>query len=179
MYSFPFLTTTIPPLVTDGSRTRNLYHQIFYYPNPTLSFLALPQRIIPFQISESQSAIIARFLAGRLSLPSSAAMKEWEDDLISKKGDGKQYHIFGFPRDAEYINFLHDWAMSATKITELENSTDGKVPPYWGEREKWLREEIPVVKSRYSALGAERKKVLRVEDLGFNYEEDMGKKGQT
>ncbi|KAJ4358703.1 monooxygenase [Didymosphaeria variabile] len=74
-YSFPFLKDLDPPVATTGERTRNVYQHIFYNLEPTLAFLALPQRIVPFPVAEAQAAYVARVFSGRLVLPTLAEMK--------------------------------------------------------------------------------------------------------
>jgi hypothetical protein len=171
MYSFPFLKGLSPPLVTDGTRTRNLYQQIFYYPDPTLSFLGLPQRIVPLPVSESQSAVIARLYSGRLSLPTESKMKAWEDAVVAEKGDSRSFHTLAFPLDAQYINLLHDWALSAKLEPKLPNNGKGKIPPYWGAEQQWVRERFPLIKAASRALGEDRFKITSLKELGFDFEE--------
>lgn len=171
MYSFPFSSHLSPPLVTNGNRTRNLYQQIFYHPSPTLSFIGLPQRIVPLPVSECQSAVIARIYSGRLSLPSESKMRAWEDSLVSEKGDSKSFHTLAFPLDAQYINFLHDWALSAQPEAKLGNDGKGKIPPYWGAEQQWVRERFPLIKLASRALGEDRFRITSLGELGFDYEE--------
>lgn len=112
-YSFPFLKSISPPIITDGSYARNLYEHILYIEDPTLAFLGIPQRVVPFPISESQSAYVARLWAGRLSLPSRGIMRTWEEAELKEKGESKAIHNLAFPRDVEYINKLHELSLSA------------------------------------------------------------------
>jgi hypothetical protein len=157
------------------TRTQNLYQHIFYAPLPTLSFIGLPQRVVPFPISESQAAVIARFLSGRLALPSPATMAKWESSRLKEKGAGKAFHVLGYPADAEYINRLYEWAGRAVRREGLEgegleNEGRGKMPPLWGEETCWVRERTPSIKLAARALGDERGKVRTLAELGFDYE---------
>jgi hypothetical protein len=170
MYSFPFLSSLQPPVVGTGERTQNLYQQIFYHPIPSLSFIGLPQRIVPFPVSEAQASIIARVLSQRLALPSPREMKAWEDTLIEEKGSGKSFHILAFPLDAAYINYLHDWALKASKNARLRNGGVGKIPPYWGEQQQWIRQRFPLIKIASRKLGADRHRVTSLQELGFDFE---------
>jgi cation diffusion facilitator CzcD-associated flavoprotein CzcO len=174
LYSFPFLRALDPPAVTaTGSRAQNLYQQIFYIPRPTLSFVALPQRIVPFPVSECQAAIIARVLSGRLQLPPPREMRAWEDDMVAQRGGDKAFHVLGFPRDAEYINSLHAWSAQAVQRTDrmLGNGGRGKTPPWWGIEEQWVRQRIPLIKVAGRKLGAQRSEVKTLKELGFDFEE--------
>ncbi|KAK1051402.1 monooxygenase [Friedmanniomyces endolithicus] len=144
-YSFPFLKSLDPPVVTTSEKVENLYQHIFYQPHPTLAFPVLNQKIIPFPLAEAQSAVIARVFSGRLGLPYGCEMKDWEQDWAMKNGDGRMFHVLKFPADADYIDKLHDWALSADGegdavawVDEREKGAvvkRGKTPPYWSEKE--------------------------------------------
>ena len=168
-YSFPFLKHLDPPVISSGDYVQNLYQHTFYRPQPTLSFVALNQKIIPFPVAEAQSAVIARVLSGRLSLPSDKEMEDWERSTLQETGGGRNFHVLKFPKDADYINMLHDWAVSVEQGVEKNHElhkrrlssstfnqacdrtrigqTPGKQPPYWGEKEYWTRERFPSIKN--------------------------------
>ncbi|KAF2637373.1 thiol-specific monooxygenase [Massarina eburnea CBS 473.64] len=171
-YSFPFLKGLNPPAITTGERTKYTYQQIFYFPQPTITFLTLPQRIIPFPVAEAQSAYIARVFSGRLTLPTFADMQAWEDGVVAEKGDGKFYHNLQFPQDAAYINMLHEISMSAEVIESrgLVNRGHGKIPPFWDEEARWTRQRFPMIKQAALNLGEERRNVRCLRDLGFDFE---------
>lgn len=172
LYSFPFLSqSTGPPIVTDGKRPCNLYQHIFYHPRPTLAFVGLPQRIVPFPVSEAQAALIARVFSGRLKLPPQKEMEDWEIDWIANHGPGKSFNNLAFPLDADYINFLHDYTLQARKKDGLENEGQGKKSPYWGEKEKWVRKMFPMIKAASRELGSRRKEITSLEALGFDFEQ--------
>ncbi|KAF2008512.1 FAD/NAD(P)-binding domain-containing protein [Aaosphaeria arxii CBS 175.79] len=170
-YSFPFLQNLVLPVVTTGQRTNHVWEQVVYWPRPTLTFLTLPQRIVPFPVAEAQAAYISRVYSGRVSLPSTEEMKAWEEARVQEKGDGKGFHDMMFPADAEYINRLHNLSMSAAKIDErrLENDGAGKIPPYWGEEKQWVRQRIQKIKQVALSLGDKRLGIKSLQDLGFDY----------
>jgi hypothetical protein len=163
-YSFPFITGLDPPLITTGERVENLYQHLFYRPNPSIAFPVLSQKIIPFPFAEAQAAVIARTFAGRLALPGEAEMKAWEESVKSEMGEGRGFHVLKFPKDADHINMLHDWALSA------DDEPSGKKPPYWGEREYWTRERFPAIKKAFQALGEDRHEVRNLTEVGFDFE---------
>lgn len=77
VYSFPFLDG-IPeaPQVFDN-RVAPLYKHVFPLAwAPTLSFVGLPWKVVPFPQFELQSRWIARCLSGKVSLPTEYAMEE-------------------------------------------------------------------------------------------------------
>jgi cation diffusion facilitator CzcD-associated flavoprotein CzcO len=165
-YSFPFLDSLTPPVIRSGEYVESLYQHTFYRHHPTLSFVALNQKIVPFPVAEAQSAVIARVLSGRLTLPSYSEMDDWEQSTLQDTGGGRNFHVLKFPKDADNINMLHDWAMSADQGAgvhhelhkrRLSSSASnkersrlrvGKQPPYWGEKEYWTRERFPKIKVR-------------------------------
>ncbi|KAI9758422.1 MAG: hypothetical protein M4579_003051 [Chaenotheca gracillima] len=164
-YSYPFLSSLEPPPVSDGVRTEHVFKHLFYDHNPTLAFVAVPQKILPFPISEAQAAVIARVWAARVRLPSARDMDSWEGELIKEHGSGKAFQVLTFPRDVNYVNDLSAWAMRA------EPQGFDKNPPVWGPKERWIRERIPAMKRAFAERGEERSKILTMEELGFVYEE--------
>ncbi|OQO07516.1 hypothetical protein B0A48_07213 [Cryoendolithus antarcticus] len=188
-YSFPFLQGLSPPVVNTGERVERLYQHLFYWPNPTLIFPTLNQKIIPFPFAEAQAAVVARALAGRLSLPSSPDMKRWEDSTVTEMGARRDFHVLKFPKDAAYINMMHDWAMRAqgnaaqscggtdkvvsppmaanSPLAGDHQSATGKEPPYWTEREYWMRERFPAIKKAFQDFGEARHSKRTLADVGF------------
>lgn len=163
-YSFPFLSSIAPALISTGERVQNLYKHIFYAPDPTLAFLGLPFKIIPFRTLQGQAAIVARVWSDRLVLPSQGEMRRWEESVVAERGSGKPFHVLPFPRDFEYHNNLIDWAINA------KTGAVGQLPPKWNAKETWLRERFPAIKKAFADRGEERRKVRTVEELGFDYE---------
>ena len=179
-YNYPFLRSLdqysdnsdvqqTTALTTHGLRTNHTYEHLFYTPNPTLAFLVLNLKIIPFPLAENQAAILARVWSGRLNLPSTESMRAWEDTLIAQRGSGKVFHVLASPEDAECLNMLYRWAETASRKEGLENDGLGKMGTYWDERLRWMRLRFPEIKTRYAALGEGRRAVRTVEQLGFDF----------
>jgi Flavin-binding monooxygenase-like len=192
LFSFPFLQSLSPPITSSsppisnaspdpdpqatvtGTYVPHLYQHIFYIPRPTLSFLALPYRIVTFPFSESQASVVARFLSRRLSLPSEEEMTAWETNLArrqaSENGGSNNIHVLGYPADAEYINYLASWAALAVEKPGLENKGKGKLPWFWDEETCWLREMTSRIKEAARSLGPVRRRaVMTWKELGFKY----------
>ena len=163
LYSLPFLPSLHPKLIDDGSWVRNLYQHIFYIEHPSLAFLALPIRIVPFPFSEAQSAVLARVWSGRLRLPTPDAMHEWEEKMIVQKGAGKMFHRLSFPDDVDYQNGLYDWAAQTDQRV-------GKMARRWNEKERWARERFPAIRKAFADRGELRRQVRTIEELGFDYD---------
>lgn len=171
LYSYPFLHFLNPPVVTDGARAMNVYQQLFYTYNPTLVFPVLPQRVIPFPLSENQAAVFARVWSGRLALPSRTEMEAWEAGVVAAKSDGKAFHLLPFPQDADYVNFLYDWASNANKRSTLANDGNGKQGIRWGEAERWWRQHMLDIRKAYVREGEHRSNIKSLGQLGFGYEQ--------
>jgi cation diffusion facilitator CzcD-associated flavoprotein CzcO len=170
-YSFPFLQNVKPDLITDGSHVNHTYQHLFYAPQPTLSFLTLNQRVIPFPIAEAQASVLARVYSGRLGLPSREQMRGWESSVIGEMGDGRNFHLLPYPKDGNYLNEMSRWALSAAPKEGLENGGQGKVPPIWGEWEFWARENFPAIRRAFGELGERRHQVRSIGEVGFSFEE--------
>ncbi|KAF9691128.1 hypothetical protein EKO04_010860 [Ascochyta lentis] len=170
-YSLPFLAKVEPKLITDGSHVNHTYKHLFYAAQPTLSFLALPQRVIPFPVAEAQASVLARVYSGRLPLPPLSEMENWEQETKAEAGDGRAFHLLPFPKDGQYINELSDWALSAPAKDELDNEGRGMVPPRWGEWEFWCRENFPAIRQAFGKLGEKRFETRSLQEVGFSYDE--------
>ncbi|KAH8734764.1 hypothetical protein BGZ61DRAFT_412369 [Ilyonectria robusta] len=173
-YSYPFLAKLEPSIVVPGgSHAAHLWEHILYTANPTLAFLSVPQRIVPFPVSEAQSAVIGRIWSGRLNVPSRAEMDAWVEAQHKVKGEGKAIHVMTSPEDVDYVNRLHDLSTTAATAPELglENDGNGKKPPYWNLETRWIRERVPKIKLASRAVGERRHELRTLKDLGFDYEE--------
>jgi cation diffusion facilitator CzcD-associated flavoprotein CzcO len=169
-YSFPFLKSSFLDLITDGSMVHGTFQHIFNAKHPSLSFLALPQKVIPFPIAELQAAVVARVLSGRLKLPSTEIMQDWERQRLEKCERSDRFHTLGYPSDADYMDQLIDWAERAEPNGDLENEGRGKTARAWTTRERWIRKRVPLIKKSYADKGNERFKIKTVEELGFVFE---------
>jgi cation diffusion facilitator CzcD-associated flavoprotein CzcO len=71
-----------------NNRLPNLYQHIFWVEDPTLCFVGAIAAGFTFKVFEWQAVLAARFLAGRISLPSVEEQRKWEEKRIEYKGDG-------------------------------------------------------------------------------------------
>ncbi|CAK7216768.1 monooxygenase [Sporothrix curviconia] len=175
LYTFPFLPASYT--AADGSYVPGLYEQLLRADDPTLAFLGIPQRVVPFPVAEAQGAWVARLYSGRCALPPAA-------ELVASPLNGRGAHNLGFPQDVAYINRLHDRSLQADRVPGLANDGVGKMPPYWGPEQAWVRERFPAIKVAFRALGEERQGIGRLEQLGFDFaawekEQQEGKEQKT
>ena len=119
-YRMPFLQGKLQ--VDQGRLLKNryvypLYKQLFHanFPNGTLSFLAIPCRIVPFPLAELQSHIIARVLCGKISLPSRDEMIYEIDNLLLPSNH--KYH---------YVNMIDYTKNLLEMINESDKDFDYK-----------------------------------------------------
>lgn len=170
-YTYPFLEGLSAPITQDGTYVQGLFEHLIYIDDPTLAFIGIPQRIVPFPIAEAQSAWIARVWANRVELPSASFMHDRES---KRKDEGKVSHNLGYPKDVHYLNMFHEWSMKARKRPGLGNDGVGKIPPYWDSEAAWVREQFPLIKIASRKLGDKKHDVKTLADLGFIYSAQQG-----
>ncbi|KAK7682941.1 hypothetical protein QCA50_013974 [Cerrena zonata] len=139
----------------------DLYKQMFYFPDPSLSLVALPKFVIPMPIAEAQSSIIARYYSGRLELPSTAEMQTAYKQELAEKGAGKTFHNLQFPADVEYANQLLAW------IVDTGLDSRGLLPPLWDEERVANRKNTKALKSKRLDKIIDHTKQLRTEGKEF------------
>lgn len=165
LFTFPFLRSLIPPLVTDGRRVHGIYKDLIHIEHPTLVFPGLPIKVVPFPLSESQAAIFSRVWANVLPLPAKAAMHEWEAEEAKKRG--ASFHVWPKGGDAEFINETHE--------TLAKSKTPGKEPPFWNDELLWQRKIYAEAKLKFEKSGRTAKSL---EELGFHYRPSPDASGQ-
>eukprot|EP00752_Nemacystus_decipiens_P014315 g12734.t1 len=79
-YSFPFLEGSGLLSAPVSERVHPLYEQVFHVRYPSLSFIGLPQSIVPFPMFEVQANAVASAVTGRASLPRLAERERWLRD---------------------------------------------------------------------------------------------------
>ncbi|KAK9721804.1 monooxygenase [Basidiobolus ranarum] len=130
LYSFPFISQLCTDdeefikkekILTNGFKVHNIYEQIFYIPNPTLSFVGLPNKVAPFPLFQYQATLISKVLSGKVSLPSAEEMLcSYQQE--SSEWKGKKFHVFR-TREVDYCN----------RISEYTNGAVPQVPEWWAE----------------------------------------------
>ncbi|KAL8936750.1 MAG: hypothetical protein Q9216_004769 [Gyalolechia sp. 2 TL-2023] len=164
-YSFPFLSSLQPAPIVTGERVENSYQHLLYMDHPSMAFIGLPFKIIPFRTCEGQAAVVARLWAGRLELPRKWEMREWEAQRTAERGAGKKFHELNKLEDFRYHNEMIDWVLRS-------KPKDGeRVPPKWSQKETLVRKNIPAIKRAFADLGEARYTVRSVEQLGVILQE--------
>lgn len=158
LFTFPFLESLTPGLVSDGRRVYGLYKHLFHIDHPTLVFPGLPIRVVPFPVSEAQAAVYAGVWSNSLSLPSTKEMSQWEEEEAERRGKG--FHVFPKLGDSELLDEFSDW-------TKKSSSGAGKAPPVWSDEQKWQRVTYVEAKLKFETTGRKAKSLA---ELGFVYE---------
>lgn len=173
-YSFPFLSALHPDIQSEGIRPLPLYRNIFHAQFPTLAFIETPKMIVPFPLAESQAAVVARVLAGRLPLPDRQGMEEWCEKTRSERGDdGRGFHALEPPRDLQYMKDLYSWVCEAERevAREKKSPSRGKMPREWDARACWLRMNAAEMRKAFAGKGDGRCGISSYEELGFGFVE--------
>lgn len=186
LFSLPFLEPTRPPerwrdhpaerpagrlaplLTADGRRIRDLYQDLLHIEHPTLAFLALPYKVVPFPLAEAQAAVLARTWANVLPTPSREAMRAWER-AAEQERPASGFHVWALGDDGKYINATYQQIMEENG----EAARVGKTPPRWTPEDMWVRSLGLEPKGRFEDTG---RKALTLEDLGYVYEGDKADK---
>ena len=74
-----------------------LYRHLFRQGEPTLCFIGLPFRVIPFPLCDAQAALVAAVLSGRVSLPPAAEQAEETQAALRamRRAGGRNFHLMG------------------------------------------------------------------------------------
>ncbi|MCJ1379607.1 hypothetical protein MMC17_002709 [Xylographa soralifera] len=127
--SAPASAATPHVLVTDGTQTHNLHKDIFYIPDPTLSFVGVPYYSATFTLFEFQALAVAAAYSRRAKLPSEDAMRREYEQRVRKKGYGRAFHSLR-EEEVEYVRDLVGWV-------NQEAVRHGR-PLVEGHTEEWL-----------------------------------------
>lgn len=139
LFNLPFLSRDLgSQLITDGQIVHNLYQHLFYINNPTLAFIGIPIRVVPFPLSQVQSKVVARCWSGKSPLPSKEDMAQWYK-LQPEHVRPRDGFVFGSQKEIKYIERLGMWAEGARPNDNVDdwNSPDpvtGKLSDSWKDR---------------------------------------------
>ena len=125
-WTLPFLPELAKTI--HNNRLPNLYQHVFYLQDPTLCFVGAIAAGFTFKVFEWQAVLAARFLAGRIQLPSKSEQVKWEEDRIAFKGDGVPFTAL-YPDFEPYFETVRVMAGEPTKDGK------GRRLPKW--EKKW------------------------------------------
>ncbi|KAH8656133.1 dimethylaniline monooxygenase [Tricladium varicosporioides] len=102
-------------LVTDGTQIHNLHKDIFYIPDPTLSFIGLPYYTPTFSFFEYQAIAIAAVFSGKAWLPGEGAVRRVYEEKVAKRGVGRNFHSLK-DEDDSYVEEVVGWVNECAKV---------------------------------------------------------------
>ncbi|KAF2769696.1 FAD/NAD(P)-binding domain-containing protein [Teratosphaeria nubilosa] len=117
-------------LVTDGQQTHNLHKDIFYIPDPTLSFIGVPYHVATFSFFEFQAQALAQVLAGRVTLPQTDVMRKEYNEKLRRKGAGREFH--SLKKEGDEIAYVDELVRMVNK-----SSADGQALQMTGHTVKF------------------------------------------
>ncbi|KAM0322038.1 hypothetical protein ACHAQA_009781 [Verticillium albo-atrum] len=140
-YLMPFEVS--PDQVTPASlveatkkTVHNLYKDIFYIPDPTLTFVGTPFDVVTFACFDYQAQAVAQVLSGAAALPSPDAMRAEYEARLQAKGSGKQFHSLRGGGEVEYVRELVAWlngeaARLGIQGQDIKGHSDEWIEGYW------------------------------------------------
>ncbi|CAM1510674.1 Fc.00g010090.m01.CDS01 [Cosmosporella sp. VM-42] len=119
-------------LVTaDGNMVHNLYKDIFYIEDPSLSFIGVPYHNATFSLFDFQAQAVARVLTGKSGIPKRETMRQEYDKLLATKGLGRKFHSLAEEgAEVAYVKDLVDWVNG--------DAVGSKLEPMVGHSEEWI-----------------------------------------
>ncbi len=110
-YQYPFLSPKL--LSIEDNWVQPLYRDVLHIEHPTLAFIGIPFRVIPFPLFEMQARWFTQLLTGAFELPSPAQLQahaQAEIDALRARGV-KQRHFHQRTIDCfDYLDALADQA---------------------------------------------------------------------
>ncbi|KAA0202625.1 hypothetical protein HAZT_HAZT009104 [Hyalella azteca] len=95
-YTFPFLADSCGVTVED-QQVWPLYRHLIHCDYPTLAFVGIPTKILPFPLFDIQVRFFLRFLTGEMSLPSCSEMHDdalaYHNRCLQEGCPPKQLHL--------------------------------------------------------------------------------------
>lgn len=117
-------------ITADKCVTHNLHKDIFYIPDPSLSFIGVPYYTSTFSMFDFQAEIVARVYAGLADLPSEEAMKTEHAARKANGEKGKAFHSLLFNQ----VDYMHQNLSWVNKDVETKG-----LSPMRGVDEDWYK----------------------------------------
>ncbi|GEQ69301.1 hypothetical protein JCM33374_g2972 [Metschnikowia sp. JCM 33374] len=105
-FSYPFLEREFGDITKNGAIVPQLYQHTFLLSDPLLSVVGVPTDAISFRAFEFQAILVARFLAGKVSLPSVSEQEQWLSNRYKTHGETRSFHTIGAQEARNYMKEL-------------------------------------------------------------------------
>lgn len=112
-FSFPFLNRAYGDISKEGVILPTLYQHTFLLNEPLIALVGVPVDGISFRVFEYQAVLVARYLTGKIILPTRREQQKWIDKLLEEKGQTRAYHTIGVQGAPEYVQSIT--TLGATK----------------------------------------------------------------
>ncbi|KAJ7449225.1 hypothetical protein FB451DRAFT_1287859 [Mycena latifolia] len=151
-YSFPFLpqfhnssSSTVQPIVTDGTHLRSLHHDFLYIEEPTIGFLNMNWGMQSFTYAEYLSLALAKVWSRKAVLPGTAELWRTYDERVKDQGGyGRHLQFLGGERTAASIRFFVGWLNDAA-VKFGGKQIDGQSPNLPQISAVWFQAQFGVV----------------------------------
>ncbi|CCH44148.1 hypothetical protein BN7_3706 [Wickerhamomyces ciferrii] len=131
--SFPFMNKSYPGFTT-GNILPDFYEHTFYAKDPLISLVGIPIQAITFRVFEYQAIWVARFLSGKIKLPSLEEQIKWILARYHALGNHQQYHSFA---DDKF-----EWPLKVIELAGGVKLGSGREFPIYTEEDKELHAQI-------------------------------------
>ena len=156
----------LDPFTVPMNNPPRLYEYMFYALDPTLAFIGILDKTVPWPVAEAQAAVLVRIWMRDLPLPSEDVMNEWlqnSSDLGKEANGGVQLR---YPDDVKYTNDMLQWAKRLDTEKGPAGGASGAVmPKEWGDTKTAIRVKTPDMKKIFQELGDARFHVHTLEEL--------------
>lgn len=137
-FSYPFLNRLFKSdnelLTHDGILVPGLYQHTFLSSDPLISFVGVPVDGISFRVFEFQAVLVARYLAGRITLPTREEQTKWRNERYEEKGATRAYHTIGVD---DAIAFMAE----LSRLGELQEQPIGRKFPEFSPQDRDKHQE--------------------------------------
>ncbi|KAJ9148583.1 Flavin adenine dinucleotide binding [Pleurostoma richardsiae] len=134
-------------IVSDGTMYHNLHKDIFYIPDPTLSFIGVPYYTATFSLFDFQAKLLGLVYSGQVSIPSTEDLREEYQKRVRDKGLGRSFNSLK-GKEEEYVDELAEWA-------NKDLIKKGK-PVFTGHTDSWKREKVEQLARMEKLFGGDK-----------------------
>ncbi|RCK54913.1 Thiol-specific monooxygenase [Candida viswanathii] len=106
LFSYPFLNRLTNNKITERLIVPGLYQHTFLISEPLITIIGVPVDGISFRVFEYQSVLVARYLTGKIKLPSRSIQTEWAANRLEEKKNTRAYHTIGIVDALSYSQYL-------------------------------------------------------------------------